>query len=133
MIDPQTVEVTLAQPDGNFLFNMAWGDAVIVAPESIDDIKPNPVGTGPFKFADWVQGDRIELARIPRLLGRGARAEQRHVQVHLRPHRRLRRDDGGGYRRLRGLSRRPRTCRSSRPIRAFRCSSARPRARRSSP
>src|SRR6056297_3335137 len=44
VVDPQTVKVTLKEPDGNFLFNMAWGDAVIVAPESIDDIKTNPVG-----------------------------------------------------------------------------------------
>ncbi len=62
-LDPLTVQVDLAQPDGNFLFNMAWGDAVIVAPESIDDIKSAPVGTGAFRFANWVQGDRIELER----------------------------------------------------------------------
>uniref|UniRef100_UPI002354BC04 ABC transporter substrate-binding protein n=1 Tax=Rhodosalinus sediminis TaxID=1940533 RepID=UPI002354BC04 len=62
-VDPRTVRVTLAQPDGMFLFNMAWGDAVIVAPESIGEIKSRPVGTGPFRFEDWVQGDRVELTR----------------------------------------------------------------------
>ncbi len=65
VIDPTTVEVKLSAPDGNFLFNMAWGDAVIVAPESIEDIKQTPIGTGPFTFQQWVQGDRIELARNP--------------------------------------------------------------------
>ncbi len=59
--DPTTVTVTLSAPDGNFLFNMAWGDAVIVAEESIGAIKSEPVGTGPFKFAEWVQGDSIRL------------------------------------------------------------------------
>ncbi|MEJ6404210.1 ABC transporter substrate-binding protein [Yoonia sp. 2307UL14-13] len=63
VVDPLTVQVTLAQPNGNFLFNMAWGDAVIVAEESIADIAANPIGTGPFTFTDWVQGDRIELTR----------------------------------------------------------------------
>lgn len=63
VIDPQTVTVTLAEPNGNFLFNLAWGDAVIVAPESIDNIKTNPIGTGAFKFTDWVQGDKIELSK----------------------------------------------------------------------
>jgi peptide/nickel transport system substrate-binding protein len=63
VIDPTTVEVKLSAPDGNFLFNMAWGDAVIVAPESIDAIKQTPIGTGPFKFDAWVQGDRIEISR----------------------------------------------------------------------
>lgn len=61
--DPLTVQVTLDAPNGMFLFNMAWGDAVIVAPESIADIASNPIGTGAFSFADWVQGDRIELTR----------------------------------------------------------------------
>ncbi|MEZ5779030.1 MAG: ABC transporter substrate-binding protein [Paracoccaceae bacterium] len=62
-VDPLTVKVTLSAPDGNFPFNMAWGDAVIVAPESIETDATNPVGTGPFKFAGWVQGDRIDIER----------------------------------------------------------------------
>ncbi len=50
VIDPATVKITLKDPDGNFPFNLAWGDAVIVAPESIADEATKPVGTGPFKF-----------------------------------------------------------------------------------
>jgi peptide/nickel transport system substrate-binding protein len=69
VIDPLTVQVTLAQPNGLFLFNMAWGDAVIVAPESIDNIASNPIGTGAFTFTDWVQGDRLELTRNPNYWG----------------------------------------------------------------
>ena len=62
-LDAKTVVVTLDAPNGNFLFNLAWGDAIIVAPESIDGIKQAPIGTGAFKFANWVQGDKIELTR----------------------------------------------------------------------
>ncbi|ATG34217.1 glutathione-binding protein GsiB [Phaeobacter piscinae] len=65
VVDPLTVRLTLSQPNGNLLFNLAWGDAVIVAPESIDTIKTAPVGTGAFTFTNWVQGDRIDLARNP--------------------------------------------------------------------
>ena len=65
VVDPLTVQITLSQPNGNLLFNLAWGDAVIVAPESIDTIKTAPVGTGAFTFSNWVQGDRIDLARNP--------------------------------------------------------------------
>ena len=61
--DPTHVRVTLAQPDGAFPFKMAWGDAVIVAPESADTLATAPVGTGPFVFSRWVQGDRVELVR----------------------------------------------------------------------
>ncbi|MFP4569481.1 ABC transporter substrate-binding protein [Rhodosalinus sp.] len=63
VVDPQTLRVTLSQQDGMFLFNMAWGDAVIVAPDSVGEIKSKPVGTGPFRFVSWTQGDSIELAR----------------------------------------------------------------------
>ncbi|WP_428928815.1 ABC transporter substrate-binding protein [Marinibacterium sp. SX1] len=63
--DPLTAVVTLSEPNGSLLFNLAWGDAVIVAPETIETITTNPVGTGPYTFADWVQGDRIDLARNP--------------------------------------------------------------------
>ncbi|MEH6738238.1 MAG: ABC transporter substrate-binding protein [Sulfitobacter sp.] len=63
VIDPTTVEVKLSEANGNMLFNLAWGDAVIVAPESIEGIKQTPIGTGAFKFDSWTQGDKVELSR----------------------------------------------------------------------
>ncbi|MEZ5771416.1 MAG: ABC transporter substrate-binding protein, partial [Defluviimonas denitrificans] len=63
VIDPATVTVTLKDADGSFPFNMAWGDAVIVAPESVADEATHPVGTGPFKFDEWAQGDHITISR----------------------------------------------------------------------
>ncbi|MGE0312118.1 MAG: ABC transporter substrate-binding protein [Lautropia sp.] len=63
VVDPATVKVRLKASNGGFLFNMAWGDAVIVSPKSIDDAKKKPVGTGPFRFSNWVQGDRVEIVR----------------------------------------------------------------------
>jgi peptide/nickel transport system substrate-binding protein len=63
VLDPLTVQVNLSTVDGAFLFNMAWGDAVILSPDSVDGNATNPIGTGPFKFARWVQGDRVELER----------------------------------------------------------------------
>ncbi len=62
-VDDTTVVVTLSAPDGAFPFKMAWGDAVIVAPESAETNATNPVGTGPFRFAEWAQGDRVEIVR----------------------------------------------------------------------
>ena len=63
VVDPMTVKVTLSQPDGNFIYNLAWGDAVIVAPESADNNKLDPIGTGPFVFKDRVEGDSIMLEK----------------------------------------------------------------------
>ncbi|QFT70133.1 Glutathione-binding protein GsiB precursor [Labrenzia sp. THAF35] len=76
VVDPLTVKVTLKEPNGSFLFNMAWGDAVIVAPESIGDIKSKPVGTGAFKFTDWVQGDRIDLEKNADYWGEPAKLDK---------------------------------------------------------
>ncbi len=61
--DAGTLVITLKRPTGHFLFNLGWGDAVIVAPESAETNKANPVGTGPFTLKQWVKGDRIELTR----------------------------------------------------------------------
>lgn len=63
VVDPDTVRITLSEPNGNMLFNLAWGDAVIVAPESIENIKQQPIGTGPFKFDSWTQGDSISISQ----------------------------------------------------------------------
>ena len=63
--DPLTAAVTLKRPTASFLYNMAWGDAVMVAPNSAAGNKTNPVGTGPFKLKQWVKGDRVELVRNP--------------------------------------------------------------------
>lgn len=75
VVDPMTVQVTLSQPNGSFLFNMAWGDAVIVAPESIADIASKPVGTGAFMFNDWVQGDHLTITKFPEYWGKPAAME----------------------------------------------------------
>jgi peptide/nickel transport system substrate-binding protein len=63
--DAATAVIKLKQPSGNFLYYLAWGDAVIVAPETADNNRTNPVGTGPFKFKTWAKGDRVELVRNP--------------------------------------------------------------------
>lgn len=61
--DPLTVVITLKQPDAFFLFNIAQGDAAILAPESVERAKSEPVGTGPYKFASWTRGDRLTLVK----------------------------------------------------------------------
>ncbi|GAB5448587.1 ABC transporter substrate-binding protein [Gymnodinialimonas sp.] len=62
-VDDTTVAVTLDGPDGAFLFDMAWGDAVIVDPASAETNATNPVGTGAFTFGEWRQGDSVTLTR----------------------------------------------------------------------
>ena len=70
-----SVRIYLAAPQGNFLFNLAWGDAVMVAPESIGDIKNLPIGTGAFRFKQWRRGDQISLTRNADYWGEAALLE----------------------------------------------------------
>ncbi|MCR9124656.1 MAG: ABC transporter substrate-binding protein [Rhodobacteraceae bacterium] len=63
--DAATVQITLSKKDAFFLFNMAQGDASIVAPESADTNTTKPVGTGPFRYDAWTRGDRLILVRNP--------------------------------------------------------------------
>jgi len=67
--DPHTAVVTLKRPDAAFLFNMGWGDAVMVAPNSAAGNQTHPIGTGPFRFTNWVKGDRVEMARFDHYWG----------------------------------------------------------------
>ena len=69
------VRIYLAAPQGNFLFNLAWGDAVMVGPESIGDIKNLPIGTGAFRFEQWRRGDQISLTRNADYWGEAASLE----------------------------------------------------------
>ncbi len=71
--DAATAVVTLKRPTSNFLFNIGWADAVMIAPNSAGENKTRPVGTGPFKFQRWVQGDRVELIRNPDYWGAPAK------------------------------------------------------------
>ena len=64
-VDATTVRVTLNNPQGAFLYNMGWGDAVIVAPESAEGNKENPVGTGPFRFENWSKGSSVTIVKNP--------------------------------------------------------------------
>jgi peptide/nickel transport system substrate-binding protein len=79
--DARTVSITLERPTGNFLFNLGWGDAVVVAPESAADNKTNPIGTGPFVFKRWVKGDRVELARNPAYWGTPAKLAKATIKI----------------------------------------------------
>ena len=63
VVDPATVKVTLKNPQGSLLYNLGWGDAVIVAPETAETNKDKPVGTGPFKFDHWNKGSEITIVK----------------------------------------------------------------------
>ncbi len=63
VLDPLTVRFVLAEPDPAFLAVLALADGVIVPPG--EPLANHPIGTGPFRFADWRPGDRLVLVKNP--------------------------------------------------------------------
>lgn len=68
-VDPLTVQFTLKTPQGPFLNNLAMFPFSIQSPTAIkkdvDNLFKNPVGTGPFKFVEWVPDDHITVDKNP--------------------------------------------------------------------
>ena len=70
-LDAMTFEVRMKQPSSEFLQRLTqggYGSAGMVSPAAIeqygnDEITNHPIGTGPFKFAERVFGERIVLAK----------------------------------------------------------------------
>jgi ABC-type transport system substrate-binding protein len=67
VVDDKTVSFKLTRPDATFLHLMAINFAYIVPKEEVEkagtDWGKKPVGTGAFKFVEWVPGQRIVLER----------------------------------------------------------------------
>jgi peptide/nickel transport system substrate-binding protein len=79
--DDYTVKFVLKEPFSSFLAVMAniWGTG-IVSPKAVQDneksgdqakeyMQNHMVGTGPYKFVEWVHGDHITLERDPNYWG----------------------------------------------------------------
>jgi len=66
-VDDSTVKMVLSDASGPFLINIAIFSNGIASPASFDKFKidafKNPVGTGPFKFVEWVKDDRMVLEK----------------------------------------------------------------------
>ena len=61
--DDYTVTFALKNVNANFLQNVARAGSVIYPREAVETLKSHPIGTGPFRFEEWVRGDRIVLVK----------------------------------------------------------------------
>jgi len=63
VLDENTVEIKTKYPYGPFIAALSHTNAAIVSPtaDKAQDLMKDPVGTGPYKFVSWTQGDKIEL------------------------------------------------------------------------
>jgi peptide/nickel transport system substrate-binding protein len=68
VIDPATVAITLTGPDSSFLAKLIGSSIAIVPKEVVEengDLMQTMVGTGPFKFVEYVPNSMVTLERNP--------------------------------------------------------------------
>jgi peptide/nickel transport system substrate-binding protein len=68
-IDPMTVEITLKVPNAAMPTILADAPGIMVSPTAFkadpQGVGLKPVGTGPFKFVEWVRNSRFVVERNP--------------------------------------------------------------------
>ena len=85
VVDAATLTITLSRPVGSLLYNLGWGDAVIVDAASAATNKEKPVGTGPFKFENWAKGSAITLVKNPAYWGTPAMLDKVQFRIIADP------------------------------------------------
>lgn len=72
-IDDYTIKITLNEPFGAFISNLAHPACVIMSPKQIEAgveaCAYSPVGTGQYTFVEWIEGDHLTLALNPEWWG----------------------------------------------------------------
>ena len=79
VVDPMTVRFRLDAPYAPFLSNLAYPTGLIVSPAAVEangaDFGRNPVGTGPFRFAEWRANEAVVVERNGDYWGEAAGSE----------------------------------------------------------
>ncbi len=74
------VRIDLDAPNGAFIYVLATSNARIASPASIDeygaDVGKHPVGTGPFRFVSWSEGENIVVEKNPDYWGEPAKVDR---------------------------------------------------------
>ena len=64
-VDDYTIKINLTEPFGAFISNLAHPACVVMSPKQIEAgveaCASSPVGTGQYKFVEWIEGDHLTL------------------------------------------------------------------------
>lgn len=77
--DARTVALTLYRPDAHLLFRLGEGPAVILHPATAAQAATQPVGTGPYRVAQWNRGHSIALAHTA--IGHNSPRDGQHAPI----------------------------------------------------
>ena len=54
----------LSRPSSTLLYNLARPDSIIYPAGTVESQRSDPVGTGPFRFVEWIPGSEVRLERF---------------------------------------------------------------------
>lgn len=67
IIDDNTIHIILNTPDNDLIYKLCEPNTVIICKNAFDNLeedKANQIGTGPYMYNEWVQGDFLSLHRF---------------------------------------------------------------------
>lgn len=73
---PHRIHLTLHHADAQFLFHLGENPAVILHPQSAAQAATQPVGTGPYRLAEWRKGHGLRLVHTGAYWGRPPKMEE---------------------------------------------------------
>lgn len=78
VVDEYTVELVTHEPNPNVLPVLTNRTTAIISPEADQNqnLMQDPVGTGPFKFESWTQGDRLIMTKNENYWGEAPQLEK---------------------------------------------------------
>ncbi len=80
VVDANTVQINLNEPQGTLLLNLALFAFAIASPTALaadpEGFARRPVGTGAFRFVEWVPGDRVVMDRNEAYWGEQAKVDR---------------------------------------------------------
>ena len=59
--EDNTITFVLSEPSSSLLYNLARPDSIIYPAESAETQRSEPIGTGPFRFVDYIEGSEVRL------------------------------------------------------------------------
>ena len=59
--EENTITFVLSEPSSSLLYNLARPDSIIYPADKAETQRSEPIGTGPFRFVDYIEGSEVRL------------------------------------------------------------------------